>query len=313
MRVSKLTVCAGLIGLFACGGDQRTTSEATTDVDGLNGEASSASGADDASDTPSSRSAQDSPSSSVSDAQGVAPNAMQPRRSSPPVGAAGDNQTPSRSDGSAPSGASGPSASSTLQSTGPLPDLVLDEAYLLDSTRFDTQTIQDPCAVQQGCATGLGDRRVVRFGSRMGNIGEADFLLGPPDEQNALWTPDSCSMRFSLAGFARYELRDAAGQLVLTGTKNEFCMTDAEEWIPESGAQCHKYTCKNQGIVPGCADNYGTDLPCQWLDVTDVPAGDYELSVTVNAAHAIAEQDYANNNVTLGLHIDADGTGTVLR
>jgi len=239
---------------------------------------------------------------------------MQPRRSASPAGAAGDSQTRSRSDGADGSGAAnGTSASSALQSTGPLPDLVLDEAYLLDSTRFDIQTIQDPCAVQQGCATGLGDRRVVRFGSRMGNIGEADFLLGPPEQQNALWTQDSCSMRFSLAGFARYELRDADGQLVLTGTKNEFCMTDAEEWIPESGAQCHKYTCKDQGIVPGCADNYGTDLPCQWLDVTDVPTGDYELSVTVNAAHAIAEQDYANNNVKLRLHIDANGTGTVLR
>ncbi|HEU4577949.1 MAG TPA: lysyl oxidase family protein [Polyangiaceae bacterium] len=200
-----------------------------------------------------------------------------------------------------------------MQSAAPLPDLVLDEAYLLDSTRFDIQNIQDPCAVQQGCATGLGERRVVRFGSRMGNVGQADFLLGAPEQQNPLWTQDSCGMRFSLAGFARYELRDASGQLVLTGTKNEFCMTDAEEWIPESGAQCHKYTCKNQGIVPGCADNYGTDLPCQWLDVTDVPAGEYELSVTVNAAHAIAEQDYANNNVKLRLRIGANGTGSVLR
>lgn len=311
MQVSKLTVCAGLLGVFACGGDHRAAGESTTDVAGLNGESSSAAGADDASDAPSSRSAQDRPASSVSNPQAVPSDATQPRRSSSSAGAAGDSQTRSRSDGSG--AADDTSASSALQSTAPLPDLVLDEAYLLDSTRFDTQTIQDPCAVQQGCATGLGDRRVVRFGSRMGNIGDADFLLGAPEEQNPLWTQDSCSMRFSLAGFARYELRDAGGQLVLTGTKNEFCMTDAEEWIPESGAECHKYTCKNQGIVPGCADNYGTDLPCQWLDVTDVPAGDYELSITVNAAHAIAEQDYANNNVKLRLHIDANGTGTVLR
>ena len=309
MQVSKLMVCAWLLGMLACGGDQRAVGEASAEVDGLEGESSSAAGADDAAGTPSSRSAQNGSGPSVSNPQQVSSNAMPSRRSSSAAGAGAEAQSEARSDGSE---AAGTSAASALQS-GPLPDLVLDEAYLLDSTRFDVQTIQDPCAVQQGCATGLGDRRVVRFGSRMGNIGEADFLLGAPEQQNALWTQDSCSMRFSLAGFARYELRDASGQLVLAGTKNEFCMTDAEEWIPESGAQCHKYTCKNQGIVPGCADNYGTDLPCQWLDVTDVPAGDYELSVTVNAAHAIPEQDYANNNVKLRLHIGPNGTGSILR
>jgi hypothetical protein len=299
--------------MFACGGDHRAAGEASADVGGLNGASRSTPGSDDAADGPSNGSTRDGSASSVSNPQGPAANAVQPRRSSSAAGAKGDGPSPAPSADSEGAGAAdGMSGSSPLQSAGPLPDLVLDEAYLLDSTRFDIQTIQDPCAVQQGCATGLGDRRVVRFGSRMGNIGDADFLLGPPEQQNPLWTQDSCSMRFSLAGFARYELRDARGQLVLTGTKNEFCMTDAEEWIPESGAQCHKYTCQKQGIVPGCADNYGTDLPCQWLDVTDIPAGDYELSVTVNAAHAVAEQDYANNNVKLRLHIDPDGTGSVL-
>ena len=195
----------------------------------------------------------------------------------------------------------------------PLPDLILDEAYLLDTTRFDIQNINDPCLVQQGCATGLGDRRVVRFGSRMGNVGQADFVLGEPEQANPLWTLETCSDRFSLGGFARYELSDAAtGQQVLVGTKSEFCMTDAEEWIAESGAKCQTYSCKNQGIRPGCADNYGTDLPCQWLDVTDVPAGVYDLRVTVNAARAIPEQNYANDSVRLRLRIDASG-GSVER
>jgi hypothetical protein len=293
--------------MVACGGDHRAIGDAS--AEGLESERSSAAGGDEPAASGSSRSAEDG-SPAVSNPQEAASNAIPSRRSSP---AAAAGESPSRAGSNGSEAEEGAPASSALQSAAPLPDLVLDEAYLLDSTRFDVQTIQDPCAVQQGCATGLGDRRVVRFGSRMGNIGEADFLLGAPEQQNALWTQDSCSMGFSLAGFARYELRDASGQLVLTGTKNEFCMTDAEEWIPESGAQCHKYTCKNQGIVPGCADNYGTDLPCQWLDVTDVPAGDYELSVTVNAAHAIAERDYANNNVKLRLHIAANGTGSVLR
>lgn len=193
-----------------------------------------------------------------------------------------------------------------------LPDLVLDSAYLLDSTRFETQRIDDPCAVEQGCATGLGQRRVVRFGSRMGNVGNADFVLGAPNEQNPLWARDACTDGFSLPQFARYELRDSSGRLVLEGSKNPVCVTDAEEWLPESGADCQNYSCGRQGIAPGCADNYGISLPCQWLDVTDVPPGSYELQVTLNAGRTVAELDYENNSATLQLEISAAG-GTVLR
>jgi hypothetical protein len=192
-----------------------------------------------------------------------------------------------------------------------LPDLVLDRAYLLDTTRFEAQRIDDPCAVQHGCATGLGERQVVRFGSRMGNLGNADFVLGAPSEGNPPWSLDSCGGGFSLPGFARYQLRDAEGRQVLQGSKSQFCITDAEEWIPDSGANCQTFSCGRQGIAPGCADNYGIDLPCQWLDITDVAPGDYELQITVNAARSVAELDYANNTATLLLRVSEAG-GAVL-
>lgn len=190
---------------------------------------------------------------------------------------------------------------------GPLPDLVLDAAYLLDTTALDVVTVDDPCSLQEQCVTGLGERRVVRFGSRMGNIGSADFVLGAPNESNPLWTFDSCQMGFDLVGFSRYELRDAAsGETVVRGAKRGFCISDPEQWIPESGAVCEEYDCNHQGITPGCADNYGASLPCQWVDVTGVPSGRYELEVSVNADRALEEQDYANNVVTLRIELDAD-------
>jgi len=192
--------------------------------------------------------------------------------------------------------------------TGPLPDLVLDAAYLLDTTTLDTVSVDDPCALQEQCVTGLGQRRVVRFGSRMGNIGSADFVLGDPDQDNPLWTFDTCKMSFNLIGFSRYELRDAAsGEVVLRGTKQGFCISDPEPWIPESGAICEQYDCNTQGISPGCADNYGSSLPCQWVDVTDIPSGTYELEVSVNSDRQVAEQGYANNVVTLRIALAADG------
>jgi len=190
---------------------------------------------------------------------------------------------------------------------GPLPDLVLDAAYLLDTTTLDTVTVDNPCSLQEQCVTGLGQRRVVRFGSRMGNIGSADFVLGDPDQDNPLWTFDSCQMIFNLVGFSRYELRDVpSGETVLRGTKRGFCISDPEPWIPESGAICEQYDCNHQGISPGCADNYGSSLPCQWVDVTDIPPGTYELEVSVNSDRQVAEQDYANNVVTQRIVLTAD-------
>ena len=191
---------------------------------------------------------------------------------------------------------------------GPLPDLVLDAAYLLDTTALDVVTVDDPCSLQEQCVTGLGERRVVRFGSRMGNIGTADFVLGDPNQDNPLWTFDSCQMSFNLVGFSRYELRDAeSGELVLRGTKRGFCISDPEPWIPESSAICEQYDCNHQGISPGCADNYGSSLPCQWVDVTDVPSGTYELQVGINSDHQVPEQDYANNIVQLRIQLSDDG------
>ena len=43
-------------------------------------------------------------------------------------------------------------------------------------------------------------------------------------------------------------------------------------------------TCSDQGIQAGWADVYGAHLDCQWIDVTDVPAGIYTLEIEVNPA-----------------------------
>lgn len=81
-----------------------------------------------------------------------------------------------------------------------------------------------------------------------------------------------------------------------------------------------------QGITQGCADTYlytlGTQhaniiisfrkyflfrrklpigiliiayLDCQWIDITDVPVGNYLLRLHANPGHNVAETDYYNN------------------
>ena len=109
-------------------------------------------------------------------------------------------------------------------------------------------------------------------------------------------------------------LAAGTGQVVLSGTKSNFRLRDSEPWAQDESVSCFAYTydCTNQGITPGCADNYGSELACQWVDITDVPAGAYTLRVTVNASRSIAELDYANNVVEVSLEI-ADDAVRVLR
>jgi hypothetical protein len=44
-------------------------------------------------------------------------------------------------------------------------------------------------------------------------------------------------------------------------------------------------------ISPGWADIYTSDLPCQWLDVTNVPDGAYSLRVAVDTRDIVDQDD----------------------
>ena len=46
-------------------------------------------------------------------------------------------------------------------------------------------------------------------------------------------------------------------------------------------------------------------LDCQWLDITGVPAGDYQISVTVNPNRAFEEVTLDNNTSTVPVTIPA--------
>ena len=104
---------------------------------------------------------------------------------------------------------------------------------------------------------------------------------------------------------SRYELLNSAGTVVLTGRKQAFCLEDYTKIDPNAGLA--KYTCSNQGIQVGWADVYGSYLDCQWLDVTGIPSGTYQLKVTVNATPAVStkltESDYSNNSATVAVTI----------
>ena len=189
-----------------------------------------------------------------------------------------------------------------------LPDLTVDATQLQSSVVFRTQTFKSTdCAVVEGCVTGSGKRKLMKFDVAIPNIGTADLNLGSPtDPANAaIFQLSSCHGHYHLTGFASYELLNLSNATVLTGRKQAFCLEDFTKVVTTAGPA--KFTCSNQGISVGWSDVYGSYLDCQWLDVTGIAPGNYRLKVTVNATPGISskltESDYTNNTAIVPVTI----------
>ncbi len=162
------------------------------------------------------------------------------------------------------------------------PDLVVLEDVLRNSLQLDFMANADACAVEEGCIRGVGDRDILRFTTHIKNIGNQDYFIGSPPNSTSVvsdqffWDP--CHNHWHYRGYAEYLLYNEIGTRLPIGTKNGFCVLDLE---CNDGGQ-GQYGCSNMGISHGCGDIYGSGLPCQWVDITDLPAGTYTLVMRVN-------------------------------
>jgi len=155
--------------------------------------------------------------------------------------------------------------------------------------------------VEEGCAGGTLNRRLVRYTVAARNIGADDLVIGDPGCPNCVISPGApcanplyvCSTAHGHAhmeSFIQADLRDLDGNLVAGGRKYSFCLGDVDCAAP-------KFNCSFQGISAGCADIYTADTPCQYIDITGlpIPAGTYVLHTTVDPDNVLAEADNANN------------------
>ncbi|XP_070701079.1 protein-lysine 6-oxidase-like [Pempheris klunzingeri] len=185
-----------------------------------------------------------------------------------------------------------------------LPDLVPDP-YAIQAGAYiqRMQMYALRCAAEENClarsAYGLTVRDIdfrvlLRFPQKVKNQGTTDFLPVKPRYQ---WDWHSCHQHYhSMDAFSNYDLLDVVtGRKVAEGHKASFCLEDTG---CDSGFR-RRYACTShtQGLSPGCHDIYAANIDCQWIDITDVPPGNYILKVTVNPNFHVLESDFTNNVV----------------
>jgi hypothetical protein len=187
-------------------------------------------------------------------------------------------------------------------------DLRVDAEAAADSVYIRTETFaSDSCAVYEGCVSGTGPRRLLKFDGVIQNLGDQDFVLGNPDEFPDRFTYSACHGHYHLNEAMAYELLDPITRLPVyvgaqrvVGHKQGFCMLDMRL---VAGNLEPYYTCSYQGLTSGWADVYSSSLDCQWVDVTGVPSGEYLLRITVNPGGSLPEADLTNNSAEISVQL----------
>lgn len=162
------------------------------------------------------------------------------------------------------------------------------------------------CEMEEQCVSGPGLRKLLHFTLATVNYGPGNLVTGAA-EDNPLFNFSECHQHYHFTNFAMFQLIDKeTNQEAVPGQKQSFCLIPTEQLVP--GSPPGNGVCNE--LPAGWADIYGAGTPCQWLDITDVPAGDYALVISVNPDHIIAEADFSDNIVQSDITIPECGNGT---
>jgi hypothetical protein len=195
-----------------------------------------------------------------------------------------------------------------------LPDL-MPEIY---GVEIDRDSSVDAADVAEGCAGSTSGLTLLRFGLRTHNVGDEAEVIGDPGcpspcsafpnavcaDPNFVCSPLSGHNHPHFASFGRYELLDMRGNVVQLGAKRGFCLQD------DPSCTSGSFNCNDQGISPGCFDDYHPTLGCQYIDVTDVPGiltRAFRLRATVDPLDLLVDADRSNNVAEVVLPGCGDG------
>jgi Lysyl oxidase len=185
-------------------------------------------------------------------------------------------------------------------------------------------------------------RQLLKFPNEISNLGNGRFELRPVNNPGngtttayqRVWTHDAggdwtlhsefpigtfvfhpAHNHWHLEGFARYELRSVApgggiGRLLAASSpKVSFCMVDTWainlglEHAPQQRVYQSCGQSLTQGISVGWSDIYGSSLPGQNIDITNVQSGTYWLVSTADPDNHIVETNESNNSAAVQVTI----------
>lgn len=183
---------------------------------------------------------------------------------------------------------------------------------------LDTNATVDQGDVTEGCASQTSGLKLLRFGTKVENVGDQDLVIGNPGCPDCVQNPGAscqnplfvCSPGLQVVHYrsaARFELLDPAGSDVIVGSKRGYCFNDDEC----TNGKSPKYTsCDDQGLSVDCIDDYEPFLSCQYLDVTPVPNVEtraFVLRVTIDTTYQLPDANRANNVAEVAIPGCGDG------
>eukprot|EP00051_Salpingoeca_urceolata_P009678 m.117608 g.117608 ORF g.117608 m.117608 type:complete len:377 (+) comp16403_c0_seq4:120-1250(+) len=186
-------------------------------------------------------------------------------------------------------------------------DLAVDVARLAWNLEVDNDYFTSrSCAVRERC-TRPGNRKLLRFSVGVMNVGSRDLVFGRLRNNpfgRTHFEYDTCHRHYHFIGFSSYHLRHLDGNDHFDGHKQSFCLTDSAQ-NPGDSRPRSGYSCSYQGISAGWMDVYGSNLDCQWVDITDMRRpGKYRLIVDLDPGNIIGESNRRNNRGAICVWVD---------
>ncbi|MFI9386316.1 lysyl oxidase family protein [Kutzneria sp. NPDC052558] len=148
----------------------------------------------------------------------------------------------------------------------------------------------------------------------------------------AYYEPAPAHVHWHLLNFEHFQLRTLNGSAVVSDRKNGFCLGDRYD-VPDKAslehrvhegeepeAKLHEFLIYNmcghqqpdatdvtEGISVGSGDDYRYDVDFQWLDITSVASGVYDVVNTVNPDRTLIEKNYDNDSSSIAVSIQWPG------